>query len=83
MIVDLLALAAARNGQFVDAALMAGYAEQVKRDRALTSDPAEAAAISETLNRLHQTLGGERLSQLMQSGAALSADRVLALALPE
>lgn len=83
LIVDLLALAAARAGQFVDAALMAGYSEGVKRERALRSDPAEAAAISETLNRLHDALGAERLSQLMQSGAVLSTDRALAIALPD
>jgi tetratricopeptide (TPR) repeat protein len=81
-IVDIFALAAAREGRFVDAGLMFGYGDKVRRERDRQSDPAEAAVIAETGAALKQALAAERLEELMQLGASMKTSDVLALAIP-
>ena len=83
VLVDTFALAAARRGRFVDAAVMAGYGAKVRRDRDELPDPAEAEAIEETLSLLRTALSPGRLAELMQVGAAMDFDGVLAMALNE
>ena len=82
MAVDLFALVAVREGRNFDAALMAGHSAKIKRDRDLSSDPAEAAIVSDTLQRLGEVLGADKLAELCGVGAAMSTADVLALALP-
>jgi predicted ATPase/DNA-binding winged helix-turn-helix (wHTH) protein len=81
-IVDTLALAAIREGRFVDAAMMAGHTAKVRRDRDESPDPAEAAAIAESLAILGDRLGGERLDELMRVGASMTTPDILSFALP-
>lgn len=82
LVVDIFALAAARAGRHIDAALMAGCSAQVKRERDLHSEPTEAALIDETLRLLHDALGSTRLAELLRHGAALPMADALAMALP-
>lgn len=81
-IVDVLALARARQSRNTDAALMAGYSAQIKRHRDLQPEPTEAALIAETMKRLEAALGNNNLAELLRHGAALSREDVLAMALP-
>jgi predicted ATPase len=83
MIVDTFALAVAREGRFLDAALLAGYGDKIRRDRDKKSDPAEEAVIAETGTRLREALGAEHLDETMRIGAAMSTGDILAIALPE
>ena len=76
-----LALAAVREGQPRDAALMAGWVERVLRERDLQMDPVDADFHQETLARLQQLLPRERLAALMGVGAAMPAAEMLALVL--
>ena len=81
-IVAIFALAAAREGRFVDAALMLGYGDKVRSERDRQSDPAEATVIAETGAALKRALAAERLEELMQLGASMKTSDVLALAIP-
>jgi predicted ATPase/DNA-binding winged helix-turn-helix (wHTH) protein len=81
VLIDTLALAAARVGRFVDAALMTGFGAKARRDRDESPDPAEAAAIEETLARLRASLAPAHLGELMGVGASMSPGDVLDLAL--
>ncbi len=81
-IVDTFALAATDEGRMVDAALMAGYAARVRRQRDESPDPAEADAIDDTIAALRKGLARERLDELMRAGASMSAADILALAMP-
>ena len=76
------ALAAARDGRLSEAALMTGHAERARRERDERPDPAEADAIAETAALLREGLAAERLNELMQIGADLSAADLIDLALP-
>jgi predicted ATPase/DNA-binding winged helix-turn-helix (wHTH) protein len=80
VVVDAFALAAAREGRFVDAALMAGYGTRVRRERDEQADPPEASMIDETSAALAAALPADRLSDLLIAGAALSTIEALALA---
>ena len=82
MVVDLAALLAAREGKHVEAALMAGYSARIKRDRGLSSDPAEAGVVAETQRRMAEALGPERLAELTRTGATLSPADAVAMAFP-
>lgn len=81
-VVDTFALAATKEGRMVDAALMAGYAAKVRRERDESPDPAEAAAIADTVARLGQDLARERLDELLHVGSVMSTADILALAMP-
>jgi hypothetical protein len=81
MVFDLLAFAAATDGRHVDAALMLGHSDRVKRERSLRSDPAEAALRVDSRRRLAQVLAPDRLEELMAAGAKMAVDDLLALAL--
>ncbi len=76
-----LALAAARQGQARDAAMMAGWIERAARERGEKMDPVDAAFHDEALARLQQQLPPERLAELMRVGAAMPAAEMLALVL--
>ncbi len=82
LVMDLFAWVALCSGRYEDAALMAGRSAQVKRERDWFSEPAEAALIAETTNRLGDELGPDGLAELMQIGAAMATPEVLALAWP-
>jgi predicted ATPase len=82
LVIAPFALAAARAGQFVDASLMAGYCAKARRDRDERPDPAEAAAVDETLSTLNGAFTIQRLDELMRVGSMMPADDVLAIALP-
>ena len=82
-VVDTFALAAAREGRFVDASLMFGYGAGIRRQREKRPDPAEATVIAETASRLKEALGEARLEELMHVGSAMKASDVLAIAMPE
>jgi hypothetical protein len=60
-IVDTFALAATNEGRMVDAALMAGYAARLRRERDESPDPAEAASIADSVARLGDRLAADRL----------------------
>ena len=81
-IVDTFALAATNEGRMVDAALMAGYAARLRRERDESPDPAEAASIADSVARLGDRLAADRLDELMRVGASMSAVDILALAIP-
>jgi hypothetical protein len=83
VLIDTFALAAARRGRFVEAALMAGYGTNVRRNRDELPDPAEAEAIDETALLLEAVLEPARLAELMQVGAAMDVDSVLAMVFNE
>jgi hypothetical protein len=80
-IVDTFALAAAREGRFIDAALMAGYCTRARQERDESPDPAEAAAIEETHARLKDGLAAARLDELMRVGSSMSTADMLQMAL--
>lgn len=82
LVADAFALAAARSGRLADAALLAGHAAEVRRARDLRSDPAEAAAIAETRQRVQDGLGAAQAAELAALGAAMSGAEALAIALP-
>jgi predicted ATPase/DNA-binding winged helix-turn-helix (wHTH) protein len=82
LVITPFALAAARAQQFVDAALMAGYCAKARRERDERPDPAEAAAVDETVSLLSDALTAQRLDELMRVGSAMPAADVLAIALP-
>jgi predicted ATPase/DNA-binding winged helix-turn-helix (wHTH) protein len=80
-IVDSLALAAAHEDRLADAALLAGYAAYVRRQRDESPDRAEDAAIAQTAARLRTGLPPARLEDLMAIGAGMSTAAVIELAL--
>lgn len=82
MIVDLFALAAATEGCWTDAAMMAGYGDQARQMRDLRSDEAEEAVVRDTKALLAGALPAAALDELMATGAAMSVHEALALALP-
>lgn len=82
-IVDTFALAATHEGRIVDAALMAGYAARLRRERDESPDPAEAASIADTIARLREALAADRLEELMRVGSCMSAVDILALVMPQ
>lgn len=81
-VVDLLALAAARQGRAPEAAQMAGFCARVRRERDEKPDPAEARVIEQTWSLLAAQLRPARLEELVQMGAGMPQAEVLALALP-
>ena len=83
LIIGTFALAAARDGELVPAALMTGYCDRVRSERDERPDTPEAAAIAETVARLKQGLPAERLDELMRAGSALSAADALEMALTQ
>lgn len=80
VVVATFALAAAREGRMADAAMMFGYADQVRRARDESPDPAEATAVAETSARVIAALGERRFTELAQAANSMSASEVLALA---
>jgi hypothetical protein len=82
VLVDTFALAAAREGRLVDAALMTGFGARVRHERDELPDPAEAVAIAETAARLKEGLEPERLAELIRLGATMAAADVLNMAIP-
>lgn len=82
LVVGNFAVGAAREGRFLEAALMSGYCDRIRRERDERPDPAEAAAIAETAARLSAALTADRLDELLRSGSAMSASDVLAIAVP-
>jgi hypothetical protein len=82
MVMDLCAFAALQQGSDKDAALLAGRSAQIKRDRSLQSEAAEAALIADTLEGLLTVLGEAQLAKLMAMGASMASADVLRLAQP-
>jgi hypothetical protein len=68
------ALAAVRQRNFHDAAMMMGYYDRVRRDRDQRADPAEAAADTEIADALVAALPAARLAELRRLGSALSLE---------
>ena len=83
VVADTFALAAAREGRWVEAALMAAYGARSRRERDESPDPAEATVINETGARLKAALAADRLAELTRMGSAMSTAAVLAIALPQ
>jgi hypothetical protein len=77
-VVRAFALAAAREGQFDNAALMMGYADRVHRDRNQHPDPAEAAAEQEIERTLSAALPPSVLAEKRRLGGALTLNEILA-----
>lgn len=80
LVMDLHANAAAQDGRWEDAALIAGRSAGIKRGQGWRSEPAEASLIADTERRLADALGARRCQTLMDFGAAMSDLDVLALA---
>jgi len=80
---DRIALVAAREDRFADAALITGYCDHIRAQRHVQPDPAEGLAINETRMLLQQRLGNERLEELLHAGALMSEAEVQALAVPD
>jgi len=76
-VVRAFALAAVRERNFGDAALLMGYADRVHRDREQHSDPAEAAAEEEILHALSQALDPSALADKRRLGRALTLQEAL------
>jgi predicted ATPase/DNA-binding winged helix-turn-helix (wHTH) protein/tetratricopeptide (TPR) repeat protein len=81
-VVDLLALAAVRQGRYPEAAQMAGFGAQSRHVNDEAPDPAEAAVIEQTVADLAAALPPARLAELMRMGAEMPLVEVLAIALP-
>jgi predicted ATPase/DNA-binding winged helix-turn-helix (wHTH) protein len=79
-IFDAFAFAAANAGRLSDAALLHGYAHQRRTERDAGLDPAEAAAITETLSLLGAGLAVQPLSDLRRLGSTLTDAQAMALA---
>ncbi|NRF71535.1 winged helix-turn-helix domain-containing protein [Aquincola sp. S2] len=79
---DIFALAAAREGRHVDAALISGFGSEVRHERDEEPDPAEAAVINETTARLEQAMSAEKLRELRRIGATMSINDAMAIAIP-
>lgn len=77
---DAFAYAAAMAGRWRDAALIHGHAQQRRRRRDAGLDPAEAAAIDETLQRLREQLDPATLSELALLGSSLTDEQAMAMA---
>ena len=75
------ALAAARSGRLADSALMSGHAVRIREERGQRPDPAEAAAIEETLRVIRQAMSAPGVAELMDLGASMATRDVLTLAL--
>jgi hypothetical protein len=82
LIIDVFALAAATEQRWSVAALLAGYGRHVRQQHERGSDPAEAAAITETHRLLQNALSPDRLAELLLLGASLTGQAALAIALP-
>jgi tetratricopeptide (TPR) repeat protein len=81
-VIDAFALAAAMRGNHVDAAILSGHGSRVRQERDKLPDPAEAAAISDTLSLLRSAMHEDRLGVLTKMGAAMSSSEAIAIALP-
>ncbi|MEO8544512.1 MAG: winged helix-turn-helix domain-containing protein [Burkholderiaceae bacterium] len=82
VVIDAFALAAAMHGDHADAAILFGHGARVRQDRDNLPDPAEAAAISDTLSLLRTAMNEDRLGELVKMGAAMSSTEAIAIALP-
>ena len=82
VVIATYALAMARQARFMDAVLLAGYSDGVRRLRDEWPDPAEADAHAETLSRLRTAFGEARLQELLQIGASMSIGDISRIALP-
>lgn len=83
LVVDLFALVAAREGRWLDAAVLAGHADELRRRRNWHADPAEQAIIDETHQVLVRDVDAARLRELLLAGAAMGTREAVALALGE
>jgi len=83
VVIDIFALAAARQGRLAEAAMLNGHAQRVRSERDESADPAEDLAIRETEQRLTSGLSEGRRQELMQTGAAMATPEALALAFVE
>lgn len=82
-IVDVFAVAAAAEGRWADAAMLAGHALHIRNQRHHAPDPAEATAIADTRRQLEAALPKDRLDELFLLGASLSTRSALGIAMPE
>ncbi len=80
VVINSLALAAARDGQLEDAAMMFGHVLSVRQSRDEHADPAEAVVAAETMHRLAEGLSARRMNELMGAGAAMAVADLLAMA---
>lgn len=76
-LVDLFALAAAREGRLADAAVLSGCGTRIRQERHEQPDLSEAMAIDETAALLQQGIPVSQLAELMQIGATMSAVEAL------
>lgn len=82
LVITHLALAAAREGRLVDAALMTGHCRRVRFERGEEPDEAERAATDETTVLMKQGLAADHFDELLRAGAVMSVADVLAIAVP-
>lgn len=82
MLLDIFALAYARQPNAHEAALMAGCSARIKRERDRHPEPAEAAAIADARRLLAETLGPQRFDELASNGEGMKAAELLAIAIP-
>lgn len=78
-LVDILALAAVRDGRLADAAVLHGCGEQIRATLSHAPDLAEAASIAETRERLTAGMEPAERAELMALGAAMRASDALAI----
>ncbi|MFL6664519.1 MAG: ATP-binding protein [Rhizobacter sp.] len=81
VIVGTLALAYALEGRLTDAAVLTGYAAQVRLKRDQSPDQAEAAAIEQTKALLADGLSPQTLQDLLRGGAGMSTAAIMELVL--
>jgi predicted ATPase/DNA-binding winged helix-turn-helix (wHTH) protein len=78
-LVDAFALAAARDGNLTDAAVLHGCGNQIRRLFSHEPDPAEADTIAQTATCLHAGLPAPEAQELMALGGAMAAHEALAI----
>ena len=76
-----LALLAAFEGRFADAARLAGYADEQNRQRGEDRQSNEARAVGEALHLATEALGAERCAALQVDGALLTVGELRLLSL--